>query len=535
MCCCTCYGALCNDVVCSSFTDPANLGPSPLLSSPHTPTPGGTERYPNADSPLASHLLVSTDSTSQARQERCEATSLLPSFPQNTPPLSVTRMARQLTHDGSIHLEYRPSTSPSHKDSSPLLATSRENVDDQSLSSGREELEGSALATPPQSLPGSGSVTPIEANSDSEHTPCPTPFPTIDNHQQLPQHGSKDSNSPLQTLVHVEERDSSLKATPSGLNVEDDTPPFLRHTQREEGTVPHSKGDNNDEGDKSESVSGGSADVVEPLRHTPDVPASGEDDMFLFATPPTPFKEMSAFDDDSPEDTDILSAFRDSRRSSPGNVSEVSLLSVISSLHGGREGDVSVDVPDRSRLDASLVPHSTSTRACALATPSRQCQSFDSRQSVSVTPRMEPSSESLLLFTPAATATHTASTRTHLLPGEESTVDGILLDGAPAPPERAEASSLGHSFANLLSGTPQHSGGDRDLLTGTPFLGRSGGSEQGGSSTASSLLFATHTPSPLYGASLMNQTPSTAKGDRASALQHMWQDRSVDSPLIKGL
>ena len=517
--------------MCSSFSDPANLGPSPLLSSPHTLTPGRAERHPNADSPLTSHLLTSTDSASEARQQRSEATSSLPLLHQNTPPLSVTRMSRQVTHDGSIHLEYRPSTSPSPSDSSPLLAVSKEKIG-QSLSSVEGEIEGSMVPTPPQSPPGSGSATPSAANSsESEHTPCPTPLPTTDHiHEQLSQHDSRDSNSLLQTSVRVGETDNVLlKATHSSLYQDDDTPPFLKHTQRKKRAVTYSKSDSVDKSDASDKggpVLGGSTDTVEPLRYTPDAPPVGEDDMFLLTTPPTPFKEMSAFDADSPEDGDLLSAFRDSRRSSPGNVSEVSLISVISSLHGGREGDISADVSDRSHLDTSLVPQPTKTGT--FATPNRQSLLFDSMHSTSdvTTPRVDPSSESLLLFTPAPTATH-------MKPGD-ALMSGLLLDDAPAPPERTQGSSSGYSFVSLLGDTPAHSSGVKDLLTGTPLPEHSSGRGQGRPTTAPALL-ATHTPSPLYGAALMNQTPSTAKGARAAALQQKWQDRSVDSPLLKGL
>ena len=529
--CCTCYVSV--HVVCSSFADPADLGPSPLLFSPHTLTPGGAEGCPNADSTLTSQLLTSTDSTSQAKQQSSVPAASLSLVHQNT-PLSVTRMARQVTHDGSIHLEYRPSTSPLPKDSSPLLAPSREKVGNRSLSSMEGEMEDSTLPTPPQSLPGSESSTPSAAtNSEGVHTPSPTPLPATDHHhQQLSQHSSRVIDSLPRAQVHVGEGDTSLNATPSGLYMEDDTPPFLKHTQREGETVTHSKSDKG--GKSGEGESGGGADIVEPLRYTPDVPETGEDDMFLLATPPTPFKELSAFDDDSPEDSDILSTFRDSHRSSPGNVSEVSLVSVISSLHGGREGDTSMDVSNRSHLDASLIPH-TSTRTGTIVTPNRPSQLFDSRHSLSVTPRVDPSSESLLLFTPAPTAPRTALQHTHHPSGETSMMSGVLLEGAPAPPERTDASSSGYNFADLLADTPQYSSGDKDLLTGTPFPQYSGSRVQGRPSAASSVLFATRTPSPLCSTVLMSQTPSTAKGGRASSLQQMWQERSVDSPLIKGL
>ena len=525
--------------VCSSFSDPANLGPSPHLSSPHTLTPGRAERHPNADSPLTSHLLTSTDSTSETRHQRSEATSSLPFLHQNTPPLSVTRVSRQVTHDGSIHLEYRPSTSPLPSDSSPLLAVRKEKIG-QSLSSVEGEMEGSTVPTPPQSPPGSGSATPSAASSsESEHTPCPTPLPTTDhNHQQLAQHGSRDSSSLLQTSVRVGETDNVLlKASHSGLYRGDDTPPFLKHTQRKERAVTHSKSDSVDKSDASDKggpVLGGSTDTVEPLRYTPDAPPVGEDDMFLLTTPPTPFKEMSAFDDDSPEDGDLLSAFRDSRRSSAGNVSEVSLISAISSLHGGREGDISADVSDRSHLETSLVPQPTATNTGTFATPNRQSLLFESMHSTTdvTTPRVDASSESLLLFTPAPTAT-THMKQSHLKPGD-ALMSGLLLDDAPAPPERTRGSSSGYSFVSLLGDTPAHSSGVKDLLTGTPLPKHSSGRGQGRPTTAPSLL-ATHTPSPLYSEALMNQTPSTAKGERAAALQQKWQDRSVDSPLLKGL
>lgn len=445
-------------------------------------------------------------------------------------------MSRQVTHDGSIHLEYRPSTSPSPNDSSPLLAVSREKID-QSLSSMEGEMEGSTVPTPPQSPPGSGSVTPsVASSSESGHTPCPTPLPTTDhNHQQLSQHGSRDSDSLLQTSVRVGETDDVLlKPTPSGLYHDDDTPPFLKHTQRKEGAVTHSKSDSvgkSDASDKGGPVLGGDTDTVEPLRYTPDAPPVGEDDMFLLTTPPTPFKEMSAFDDDSPEDGDLLSAFRDSRRSSPGNVSEVSLISVISSLHGGREGDIAADISEKSYLDTSLIPQPTATETGTFATPNRQSLLSDSMTNDVTTPRVDPSSESLLLFTPAPTATHVK--QSHLKPGD-ALMSGLLLDDAPAPPERTQVSSSGYSFVSLLGDTPVHSSGVKDLLTGTPLLERSSGRGQGRPTTAPSLL-ATLTPSPLYGAALVNQTPSTAKGTHAATLQQKWQDRSVDSPLLKGL
>ena len=443
-------------------------------------------------------------------------------------------MAWHSSHDGSIHLEYHPS--PSHKDSPPQLAVSREKVDDRLPSPTGGELEGSNVPTPPQSLSRSGSVTPsIASGSEGEHTPRPSSRPTTDQSQQLSRDGSRESDSLLHTLVSLGGRDSLLKANSSGLHLDDDTPPFLRHPQGDGGTVTLSKSDSDDKGDSGEPL-GGSVDEVEPVR-TPEVTATGDDEMFLLATPPTPFREMSAFDDESPEDSDVLSAVRDSRNSSLGNMSEISLQSVISSLHGGREGDVSVNAhTDRPHLGTSLISHPATTRPSpSVATPTQASQSFDSSQSVSVTPRVDPSSESLLLFTPVATVTHTALNRTHLLPGEESTMSSVLLDGVSAPPEVAQASSSSYNFTSLLNDTPQHSENYKDLLTGTPFHRHSSDRTQGVSSTGSFLLSTTHTPSPLHGATHMNLIPSTAKGGRASPQQHAWQDRSVHSPLIKRL